>query len=117
MIRNAAYLALAFGVVNALVYLVSWIRGSSDAAFVLESLIGSAMLIWGGVRTFQSGSSRLMSAAWGLTTGALYIQIVYAYRAFSSAGAAPDYIGVYTLAALLVAVAGLCMSLANRPIE
>ena len=117
MIRRSALLALAFAAVLAIVTLL----GSAGSwPFWIVQLIAAAVLVWGGRRGLQRGSSRLLSASWGLSVGVLWTSFFRHAESLNAADTAASSAligaGPLTLvigAMLLVAIGGLVMSLAR----
>lgn len=124
MTRQSAYLALAFGLFLAIAEIVRNWGNWQPWPFWIVDFIAAGALIWGGVRALSLGSSRLLSAAWGFTVGIFWmsffshveelgaeVQNTYASGSVSE-GSLTLIIGVM----LVVAVAGLIMSLTRRTI-
>ena len=113
MIRISSYLAIVFAVI---MFLAASIRNFGDwpeLPFAGIQYIIAVALVWGGWRTLQKGSSRLMSAAWGVAVGVYYMAF------FSHGAAVPTGEGTGLVDGLLflVASAGFVASLGPRPIN
>ncbi|MDP1556282.1 MAG: hypothetical protein Q8L84_12565 [Hyphomonas sp.] len=124
MNRTSALLALGFGLFLAIAEIVRNWGNWQPWPFWIVDFIAAGALIWGGMRTLSQGSSRLLSAAWGFTVGIFWMSFFSHTEALNSgeektyaSGAVNE--GTLTLiigAMLLVAVAGLIMSLTRRTI-
>ena len=124
MIRNSAFLALAFGLFLAIGEIVRNWGHWQPWPFWIVDFIAAGALIWGALRSLRQGSSRLLSAAWGLTVGIFWMSF-FSHTEALNAGDGQTYAsggvseGMLTLiigAMLLVAIAGLFMSLTRRTI-
>jgi hypothetical protein len=122
MIRKSAWLALAFGVVLAIGEISRNWGDWQSWPFWIVDFIAAGALIWGGLRTFNQGSSRLLSAAWGFTVGIFWMSFFsHAERLNTDAeatyaGGRIDEGGLTLIigAMLVAAIAGLLMSLSRR---
>lgn len=117
MSRKSAFLALIFGVLLVIFEIArSW--GDWQAwPFWIVSFIAAGALIWGGVRTLNQGSSRLLSAAWGVTVGVFWMSYFSNVKILVDGIAVPEGEGPLTLiigVMLLVAITGLFMPLTRR---
>lgn len=119
MIRKSAFMALFFGVFLVIFELATNWGNWQPWPFWLVSFITAGALIWGGVRTLNQGSSRMLSAAWGVTVGTFWMSyfthvqvIVEGISVHPGEGPMTLVMGVM----LLVAIAGLLMSLTRRTI-
>lgn len=116
MIRRSAFLALFFGVFLAISEIVRNWGGWQPWPFWVVDFIVAGALIWGGVRTLNQGSSRLLSAAWGVTVGIFWmsyfshVETLVEGTQMAGEGRLTLIIGVM----LLVAIVGLFMSLTRR---
>lgn len=125
MTRNSAFLALGFGAFLAIAEIVrNW--GNWQAwPFWIVDFIAAGALVWGGLRTFSQGSSRLLSAAWGFTVGIFWMSFFSHTQALSqgaadiyASGPVPESLLTLIIGGmLLAAIAGLMMSLPRRPIQ
>ncbi len=124
MIRNSAFLALAFGLFLAIAEVVRNWGNWQPWPFWIVDFISAGALIWGALRSLRQGSSRLLSAAWGFTVGIFWMSF-FSHTAALNAGTERSYAsgsmseGMLTLiigAMLLAAIAGLFMSLTRRTI-
>lgn len=122
MTRNSALLALPFAVVLVLLDLVLFSHGGPAVAFAVGGLACAAALGWGGVRTLSQGSSRLLSAAWGVAVGLFWMSF-FSHTLALNAGLKTPYgggmlsDGVLTLLLglmLAASIAGLVTSLSRR---
>lgn len=119
MIRNSALMALVFGVLLAIGELIrNWGHWQPWPFWIVDFICAGA-LIWGGLRTLNQGSSRMLSAAWGATVGVFWMSYFsHIQRLNEGVGVVPGegpvtaVIGVM----LLAAIAGLLMSLTRRTI-
>ncbi|MEQ9504668.1 MAG: hypothetical protein RLO80_00255 [Hyphomonas sp.] len=87
--------------------------------FWIIDFIAAGALLWGGYRTIRQGSSRMLSAAWGLTVGIFWMSFFShsdAWNKGAPGSGSPEesrlilVIGVM----LLVAIIGLILSLTRR---
>ena len=124
MTRNSALLALAFAAVLVVLDLLLLSLGGRAMAFALVGMICALTLAWGGVRTLSQGSSRLLSAAWGVAVGAFWMAF-FSHTLSLNEGAQSPYgggmlgDGLLTLvfgAMLAAAIAGLMLSLSRRSV-
>lgn len=124
MIRTSAFLAIAFGVFLAIAEIVRNWGNWQPWPFWLVDFIAAGALLWGGRRTLKQGSSRLLSAAWGFTAGIFWMSF-FSHAETLNNGAEKIYAGgavnesLLTLiigAMLLLAIAGLVMSLLRPPV-
>lgn len=124
MIRNSAMLALGFGLFLAVAEIVRNWGDWQPWPFWIVDFIAAGALIWGGMRTLSQGSSRLLSAAWGFTVGIFWMSF-FSHAEALNGGTERTYAGggvnegTLTLiigAMLLLAIAGLLMSLTRRTI-
>lgn len=118
MIRRSAFLALFFGVFLGIAEIVRNWGGWQPWPFWVVDFIAAGALIWGGVRTLNQGSSRLLSAAWGVTVGIFWMSYFTHVQVLVEGTQAPGE-GRLTLiigVMLLVAIIGLFMSLTRRTI-
>lgn len=119
MIRKSAFIALFFGLFLAIAEIVRNWGDWQPWPFWVVDFIAAGALIWGGVRTLNQGSSRLLSAAWGVTVGIFWMSyfshvqvLVEGVHVAEGEGRLTLIIGVM----LLVAIIGLFMSLTRRTI-
>lgn len=124
MIRNSAFLALAFGLFLAIAEVVRNWGNWQPWPFWIVDFIAAGALIWGALRSLRQGSSRLLSAAWGFTVGIFWMSF-FSHTEALNTGDGQTYAsgsvseGMLTLiigAMLLAAIAGLFMSLTRRTI-
>lgn len=122
MIRQSALMALVFGVFLAIAEIVRNWGNWQPWPFWIVDFIAAGALIWGGMRTLAQGSSRLLSAAWGFTAGIFWMSF-FSHAEELNAGGGRTYAsgsvneGTLTMiigVMLLVAIAGLLMSLTRR---
>lgn len=124
MIRTSALIALVFGLFLAIGELVRNWGNWQPWPFWVVDFIAAGALIWGAMRTLSQGSSRMLSAAWGFTVGIFWMSFFSHAEALNSRPEqtyAGGMVGenVLTLAIgvmLVIAVAGLIMSLTRRTI-
>lgn len=119
MIRNSAFIALGFGVILIIGEIVRNWGHWQPWPFWLVDFIAAGALIWGGVRTLNQGSSRMLSAAWGFVVGIFWMSYFSHIQVLNEAEVVPQGEGPLTLVIglmLLVAIAGLMMSLTRRTI-
>ncbi|MFN3608613.1 MAG: hypothetical protein ACK4Y9_06080 [Hyphomonas sp.] len=119
MSRKSAYLALMFGLVLAIFEIARNWGNWQPWPFWAVNFIAAGALVWGGVRTLNQGSSRLLSAAWGVTVGVFWMTYFSNVQILMNGIEVPDGEGPLTLVIgvmLLVAIAGLFMSLTRRTI-
>ncbi len=118
MIRTSALFALVFAVVlGAGEILLNWGDWQSWP-FWLVDFIAAGALVWGGRRALMRGSSRLLSAAWGFTTGICWMSF-FSHAETLTDGQVIGNTGIFgagelTLilaGMLLTAIAGLVLSL------
>ena len=116
MIRRSAFIALAFGVFLIIAEIARNWGNWQPWPFWLVDFIAAGALIWGGLLTLNQGSSRLLSAAWGVTVGIFWmsyfshVETLVAGTQTAGEGPLTLMIGVM----LLVAIVGLFMSLTRR---
>lgn len=124
MTRNSALLALPYAAVLVLLDLVLLSQGGRAMALAIAGLICAVTLGWGGVRTLSQGSSRLLSAAWGVAVGTFWMAF-FSHTLSLNAGAQSPYAGgmfgdgLLTLVfggLLAGAITGLVLSLSRRSI-
>ena len=92
--------------------------------FWLIDFIAAGTLIFGGLRTMRQGSSRLLSAAWGLTVGIFWMSFFSNSRAWNievqqagSGGSADQSRLILVIGIMLLfAIVGLVLSLTRRKI-
>jgi hypothetical protein len=92
--------------------------------FWTVGFIVAGVLSWGAVRTLSQGSSRLLSAAWGVAVGVFWMSFFAHIEALNTGtespyGGAMLSGGPLTLllaAMLVVSIAGLLLSLSRRSI-
>lgn len=119
MIRRSAFIALAFGVFLVIFEIASNWGNWRPWPFWLVSFIASGALILGGLRTLNQGSSRLLSAAWGVTVGIFWMSYFTHVETLVEGVDVARGEGPFTLVTgllLVVAIAGLFMSLTRRTI-
>lgn len=118
MIRKSAFTALVFGVFLAIGEVVRNWGAWQPWPFWLVDFITAGALIWGGLRTLNQGSSRLLSAAWGVTVGIFWMSyfthVQTLVEGTQAAGEGPFTLIIGVM--LLVAITGLFMSLTRRTI-
>ena len=119
MIRRSAFIALAFGVFLIIAETARNWGNWQPWPFWVVDFIAAGALIWGGLRTLNQGSSRLLSAAWGVTVGIFWMSyfshvetLVEGVNVAKGEGPLTLMIGLM----LVVAIAGLFMSLTRRTI-
>jgi hypothetical protein len=117
-------LALAFAAILVILDIVLFLDGGTAWTFSIAGMFAAAALGWGGVRTLSQGSSRLLSAAWGVAVG-IFWSTFFAHTLALNAGTKTPYgggalsDGILTLvlgAMLLAAIIGLVLSLSRRSI-
>lgn len=122
MIRKSAFLALGFGLFLAIAEIVRNWGDWQPWPFWIVDFFAAGSLIWGALRSLRQGSSRLLSAAWGFTTGIFWMSF-FSHTETLNEGAGDTYAGgamnegTLTLiigAMLLAAIGGLFMSLTRR---
>lgn len=118
MIRKSAFMALFFGV---FLVIAETVRNWGDWQpwpFWVVDFIAAGALVWGGVRTLNQGSSRLLSAAWGVTVGIFWMSYFSHVQALveGTQAAGEDRLTLIIGVMLLVAIIGLFMSLTRRTI-
>lgn len=124
MIRKSALMALAFGVFLAIAEIVRNWGDWQPWPFWIVDFIAAGALIWGGMRTLSQGSSRLLSAAWGFTVGVFWMSFfshaqklnTEAQEAYASGSVNEGALTLIIGAMLVIAIAGLIMSLTRRTI-
>ncbi len=122
MTRHSALLALPFAAALLILIAVLYLDGAQSWAFSLAGIPVAAGLSWGGVRTLSQGSSRLLSAAWGVCVG-LFWMTFFSHTLALNSGVVSPYggemlgEGLLTLvfgAMLAGSIAGMVLSLARR---
>ncbi|WP_213270842.1 hypothetical protein [Hyphomonas sp.] len=119
MIRRSAFIALAFGVFLVIFEIAGNWGNWRPWPFWLVSFIASGALILGGLRTLNRGSSRLLSAAWGAAAGIFWMSYFTHVETLVEGIDVAKGEGTFTLVTgllLVVAIAGLFMSLTRRTI-
>jgi len=124
MIRTSSYIALAFGLFLAIAEIVRNWGDWQPWPFWVVDFIAAGALIWGALRSLRQGSSRLLSAAWGFTVGIFWMSFFSHIealgsgdqRTYASGALGEDWLTVIIGVMLLVAAAGLFMSLSRRTI-
>lgn len=116
MIRKSAFIALFFGVFLAIAEIVRNWGGWQAWPFWVVDFIAAGALILGGVRTLNQGSSRLLSAAWGVTVGVFWMSYFSHVEVLveGTQGAGEGRLTLIIGVMLLVAIVGLFMSLTRR---
>lgn len=118
MIRYSALLAFLFA--GALL-IVTFIGDAGSWPFSVIQLIAAGVLVWGARRGLQRGSSRLLSASWGLSVGVLWMAFFRHAEALNGPDVAaagggllgPGPLTLLIGALLVAAIGGLVMSLAR----
>lgn len=119
MIRKSAYIALVFGLFLAIFEIVRNWGHWLPWPFWSASFIAAGALIWGGLRTLNQGSSRMLSAAWGVAVGIFWMSYFTHVQVLVQSAGVQKGEGPMTLVMglmLVVAIAGLLMSLTRRTI-
>jgi len=124
MTRNSALLALPFAAVLVICEFVVFMASGQAWPFWIVGFIVAGVLSWGGVRTLSQGSSRLLSAAWGVAVGVFWMSFFSHTEALNTGRESPYSDGMLSgglltllLGAMLVAaIAGLLLSLSRRSI-
>ncbi|MFN4183919.1 MAG: hypothetical protein ACK4M6_03980 [Hyphomonas sp.] len=117
MIRKSAFIALFFGLFLVIFEFARNWGNWQPWPFWAVDFIAAGALIWGGLRTLNQGSSRLLSAAWGVTVGVFWMSYFSHIETLVDGIDVPRGEGPLTLmigGMLLVAIIGLFMSLTRR---
>jgi hypothetical protein len=119
MIGISALMALVFGVVLAVGEVARNWGHWQPWPFWMIDFITAGTLIWGGLRTIRQGSSRMLSAAWGLAVGIFWMSFFSHSDAWNTgapgSGSAQEGQLILVIGAmLLVAIVGLILSLTRR---
>lgn len=122
MIRMSAFIALAFGLFLTVAEIVRNWGDWQPWPFWLVDFIAAGALIWGALRTLGRGSSRLLSAAWGFTVGVFWMSFFShaetlasgTERTYAGGALGEDRLTLIIGVMLLIAIAGLLMSLTRR---
>jgi hypothetical protein len=124
MTRNSAFLALAFAAVLVVCEFAVFMASGQSWPFWTVGFIVAGVLSWGAVRTLSQGSSRLLSAAWGVSVGVFWMSF-FAHTEALNTGTESPYSGamlsggpltLLLAAMLVVSIAGLLLSLSRRSI-
>lgn len=125
MTRYSAFLALAFAAVLVVCEFAVFMTSGQPWPFWTVGFIVAGVLSWGALRTLSQGSSRLLSAALGVSVGVFWMSFFTHTEAFNTgtespySGAMPSG-GPLTLlltATLVVSIAGLLLSMSRRSIR
>lgn len=119
MIRKSAYIALVFGLFLTIFEIVRNWGQWLPWPFWMVSFITAGALIWGAIRTLYQGSSRMLSAAWGVTVGIFWMSYFTHVQVLVEGVSVHKGEGPMTLVMglmMVIAITGLLMSLTRRTI-
>ncbi|MFN4023431.1 MAG: hypothetical protein ACK4MQ_01245 [Hyphomonas sp.] len=114
MTRLSAYIALIFGPYLAISEIVRNWGDWPGWPFWLAHFIAAGTLTYGALRSLVQGSSRLLSGAWGFTTGIFWVSYFTHAEAVARGAAGEERLTLTIGVMLLIALTGLLMSLTRR---